>query len=95
LREERRSQQQRAFEQQQELVSRTEEFIRRNLAGQKTKQAKSRRKMLERLERVEGVTEERSARFKLRATIRTGDQVLVLDRLQIGSKDGRWHQTFR
>jgi ATP-binding cassette subfamily F protein 3 len=83
-REERRSQQQRAFEQQQELVSRTEEFIRRNLAGQKTKQAKSRRKMLERLERVEGVTEERSARFKLRATIRTGDQVLVLDRLQIG-----------
>ncbi len=42
-----------AFEAQQAFIARTEEFIRRNIAGQKTKQAKSRRKMLERLERVD------------------------------------------
>src|SRR5207244_675560 len=45
-REERREIQQRAYENQQRLISKTEEFIRRNLAGQKTKQAKSRRTML-------------------------------------------------
>ena len=45
-REERREIQQRAYENQQRLIAKTEEFIRKNLAGQKTKQAKSRRTML-------------------------------------------------
>jgi len=83
-REERREQRQRAYEQQQELIARTEEFIRRNLAGQKTKQAKSRRKMLEKLERVSTVREEEAASFRLRPTARTGERVLILDRLAIG-----------
>jgi ATP-binding cassette, subfamily F, member 3 len=52
-REEQRLAQARVYEEQQELIKRTEEFIRRNLAGQKTKQAKSRRNMLERMERIE------------------------------------------
>jgi ATP-binding cassette subfamily F protein 3 len=82
--EERREQQQRAYEQQQELISRTEEFIRRNIAGQKTKQAKSRRKMLERMERIGSTSNIDTANFKLKPTARTGDQVLVLDRLTIG-----------
>jgi len=38
---------------QKEFIAKTEEFIRRNIAGQKTKQAQSRRKMLSRLEHVE------------------------------------------
>jgi ATP-binding cassette subfamily F protein 3 len=38
---------------QNERIEKTEDFIRRNIAGQKTKQAQARRKMLERLERVE------------------------------------------
>ena len=42
-REERRLVQAREYEEQQELIARTEDFIRRNIAGQKTKQAKSRR----------------------------------------------------
>ena len=42
-REERREAQQRAYDNQQHLIAKTEEFIRRNIAGQKTKQAKSRR----------------------------------------------------
>ena len=45
-REERREAQQRAYDNQQQLIAKTEEFIRRNLAGQKTKQAKSRRTLL-------------------------------------------------
>ena len=41
------------YERQKEQVEKTEDFIRRNLAGQKTKQAQSRRRMLEKLERLE------------------------------------------
>jgi ATP-binding cassette subfamily F protein 3 len=41
------------YERQKEHVDKTEDFIRRNLAGQKTKQAQSRRKMLEKLDRLE------------------------------------------
>ncbi|MBL8172020.1 MAG: ABC-F family ATP-binding cassette domain-containing protein [Acidobacteria bacterium] len=82
--EERRQQQQRAYEQQREMIERTEDFIRRNLAGQKTKQAKSRRNMLERMERLESTTDLDTANFKLKPVARTGDQVLVLDKLAIG-----------
>jgi len=45
---------------QKEFIRKTEDFIRRNIAGQKTKQAQSRRKMLQKLERVEKSTEEDS-----------------------------------
>jgi ATP-binding cassette subfamily F protein 3 len=40
-------------ERQQQQIAKTEEFIRKNIAGQGTNQAKSRRKMLERVERLE------------------------------------------
>src|SRR5262245_4175285 len=82
--EERRELQRKAYDQQQEMIARTEDFIRRNIAGQKTKQAKSRRKMLERLERIDQLTNLDQANFKLKPVTRTGDQVLILDRLAIG-----------
>jgi ATP-binding cassette subfamily F protein 3 len=41
------------FVRQQEKVEKTEDFIRRNIAGQKTKQAQARRRMLEKMERLE------------------------------------------
>ena len=82
--EERREQQQRAYEQQREMIEKTEDFIRRNLAGQKTKQAKSRRTLLARVERLQSVNDLESTNFKLKPTTRTGDQVLVLDDLAIG-----------
>lgn len=56
----------REYERQQELIARTEEFIRRNIAGQKTKQAKSRRKMLDRMDRVEAVNDQDIASFQVR-----------------------------
>ncbi|NOT60989.1 MAG: ABC-F family ATP-binding cassette domain-containing protein [Acidobacteria bacterium] len=84
LREERREQQQRAYELQQGMIAKTEDFIRRNLAGQKTKQAKSRRTQLEKIERLESVNQLDTANFKLKPTARTGDQVLMLEDLAVG-----------
>ncbi|MGZ4808662.1 MAG: ABC-F family ATP-binding cassette domain-containing protein, partial [Thermoanaerobaculia bacterium] len=53
------------YERQQEFVERTQDFIRRNIAGQKTKQAKSRRKMLDKLDEVERPeTDETFANFR-------------------------------
>jgi ATP-binding cassette, subfamily F, member 3 len=84
-REERREAQQRAYDNQQQLIAKTEEFIRRNLAGQKTKQAKSRRKMLEKLERLDAVRPEQSSGdFRLQAIERTGNHVLTVTDLSIG-----------
>ena len=84
-REVRREAQLRAYENQQHLIAKTEEFIRRNLAGQKTKQAKSRRKMLEKLERVESVRPDQSSGdFRLQAIERAGTQVLIVEDATVG-----------
>jgi ATP-binding cassette subfamily F protein 3 len=84
-REVRREAQQRAYDNQQQLIAKTEEFIRRNIAGQKTKQAKSRRKMLEKLERVEAVrTDQSSGDFRLQSIERTGNHVLTVEEATIG-----------
>jgi ATP-binding cassette subfamily F protein 3 len=87
-REERREAQQRAYENQRQLIEKTEEFIRRNLAGQKTKQAKSRRTMLAKLERVEAVRADRSSGdFRLQSIERTGNHVLMVHQAAIGYPD--------
>jgi len=67
-------------ERQRAMIDKTEDFIRKNIAGQKTKQAQSRRKMLgklERLDRAEDVwqTAERVA-FRFAPAARSGDIVL-------------------
>jgi len=87
-RELRREQQQREYENQQSLIAKTEEFIRRNLEGQKTKQAKSRRNMLERLDRIESVAAEKSGgNFGLKKVDRTGNNVLSTEELAVGYGD--------
>ena len=87
-REERREIQQRAYDNQQRLIAKTEEFIRRNLAGQKTKQAKSRRTMLQRLDRVQAVrAEQSSGDFRLQEIERAGTHVLTVDEATIGYGD--------
>jgi len=87
-REERREAQQRAYDNQQQLIAKTEEFIRRNLAGQKTKQAKSRRTMLAKLERVDAVrADQSSGDFRLRSIERAGNHVLTVDQTTIGYPD--------
>jgi ATP-binding cassette subfamily F protein 3 len=87
-REVRREAQQRAYDNQQQLIAKTEEFIRRNLAGQKTKQAKSRRTLLAKLERVEAVrADQSSGDFRLRSIERAGNQVLTVDHAAVGYPD--------
>ncbi|HET6680345.1 MAG TPA: ABC-F family ATP-binding cassette domain-containing protein [Gemmatimonadaceae bacterium] len=88
-RAERRLSQQRAFERQQRVVAGEEDYIRRNIAGQNTKQAKGRRKRLERLPRLSpppGSDGVMALRFDSRE--RGGDQVIVADgaRVAIGSR---------
>src|SRR5437762_2667849 len=84
-REERREIQRRAYENQQRLIAKTEDFIRKNLAGQKTKQAKSRRTMLQRLERVDAVRlDQASGDFRLQDIERAGTHVLTITDAAIG-----------
>lgn len=84
-REERREIQRRAFENQQTMIAKNEDFIRRNIAGQKTKMAKSRRNMLERIERIEAVTADKAqGNFVLKKIERAGNQVLTVEDLAIG-----------
>jgi len=52
-RDERLARQEKEWRQQQEWIANQEDYIRRNIAGQKTKQAQSRRKMLARVQRIE------------------------------------------
>jgi ATP-binding cassette subfamily F protein 3 len=76
------------YERQQEFIERTQEFIRRNIAGQKTKQAKSRRKMLGRLDEVERPeTDETLATFRMEAGPRSGAVSLTADHLTAGYQE--------
>ncbi|MCB1164257.1 ABC-F family ATP-binding cassette domain-containing protein, partial [bacterium] len=70
-----------AYERQQEEIARTEDYIRRNIVGQKTKQAQSRRKRLEKMERLERPSEERTLRLRLSPARRGGNTVLVAEGL--------------
>lgn len=84
-RELRREQQQREYENQQAFINKTQEFIRRNLEGQKTKQAKSRRNMLQRMDRLDAVSSEKhGGQFGLKKVERTGNNVLNIEDLAIG-----------
>jgi ATP-binding cassette subfamily F protein 3 len=77
----RRAQQQKAYRAQQAHIERTEEYIRRNIAGQKTKQAQSRRRALEKLDRVERVVQQRDIALRFNTTTRGGDRVLQVENL--------------
>ena len=88
-REQQRLTQQRAFDKQQKFIAGQEDYVRRNLAGQNSRQAKGRRKRLERLPRLSGPTgSEASMALRLTSGERGGDQVLVADHAKIAI-DGR------
>jgi ATP-binding cassette subfamily F protein 3 len=75
---------------QQDMIAKTEDFIRRNIAGQKTKQAQSRRKMLEKLDRLERPedvwAQAERVSFRFAPAARTGD--IVLDAKGLGASRG-------
>ncbi|MFL5481556.1 MAG: ABC-F family ATP-binding cassette domain-containing protein [Gemmatimonadaceae bacterium] len=78
-RNERRLSQQRAADKQRKFVAGEEDYIRRNIAGQNSKQAKGRRKRLGRLPRMTGPASAQGSSFSLSldVTERGGDQVAV------------------
>jgi ATP-binding cassette subfamily F protein 3 len=90
LREEDLARERALVERQQGMIAKTEDFIRKNIAGQKTKQAQSRRKMLEKLDRLERPEDvwaaaERVA-FRFAPAARTGD--IVLDAKGLAAQRG-------
>ncbi len=84
-REVHRQAREKAYRQQSEFIRKTEDFIQRNLAGQKTKQAQSRRNMLNRMERLERQGPSGPpARFRFDLHRPSGEQVLKVSQLTVG-----------
>jgi ATP-binding cassette subfamily F protein 3 len=87
-RAEARLSQQRAFQQQQRVIASEEDYIRRNIAGQNSKQAKGRRKRLQRLERLSPPPSEQSVMaLRIDNASRGGDQVMVARDVQVAIGD--------
>jgi ATP-binding cassette subfamily F protein 3 len=87
-RAERRLSQQRAFEKQSRVLASEEDFIRRNIAGQKSAQAKGRRRRLARISRLSAPPGEAGAMaIRLEADSRGGDQVLVAENVRVAVED--------
>jgi ATP-binding cassette subfamily F protein 3 len=72
------------YERQQQHIARTEDFIRRNIAGQRTSSAQGRQKRLSRLERVARPQEYRPLNLDLGNAARSGDLVVGLYDLTVG-----------
>ncbi|HQV27327.1 MAG TPA: ABC-F family ATP-binding cassette domain-containing protein [Thermoflexales bacterium] len=86
-REERRERQTKEFDAQREVIAKQEEYIRRNMAGQNTAQAKGRLKRLNRLERLEKPIEQRVMSLRMAGTSRSGNIVLETHGLRVGYRD--------
>src|SRR6266568_4997746 len=84
-RAERRLAQQRAFDQQQRTIAHEQDYIARNIAGQNSKQAKGRRKRLERLPRLSPVIgADGTMALRFEVAERGGDQVLTAKNVSVG-----------
>jgi ATP-binding cassette subfamily F protein 3 len=91
-RSERQARQELEYEAQQASIAKTEDYIRRNMAGQNTAQAKGRLRRLERLKRSGLVERPRAARnlhLNLRSGARSGDRVLETHNLVVGYHDDK------
>jgi ATP-binding cassette subfamily F protein 3 len=84
LREERMERRLREYEAQQEHITRTEEFIRRYKAGQRSREARGRQKLLNRLERVERPRDFPEMHFEFSSVIDSGQLVLSTQKLAVG-----------
>jgi len=84
-RNERRLAQARAFDKNRKIISSEEDYIRRHLAGQNSKQAKGRRKKLARMPRLSApIGDEAVMALSLEVGERGGDQVAVAKEVSIG-----------
>jgi ATP-binding cassette subfamily F protein 3 len=84
-RAERRRLQQHRYRHQQEEIKRIEEFVRRNIAGQKTRQAQSKLKYLNRIKRLPPPPPEvRTTNIQMRSSGRSFAHVLSVDNVTLG-----------
>ena len=91
----RRLTQQRQFDKQQAKIASEQDYIARNLAGQNTKQAKGRRKLLERMPRLSapiGDASTMSVRFEVAE--RGGDRVVAAEKVTVKVEDRVLVQNF-
>jgi ATP-binding cassette subfamily F protein 3 len=88
LREERLARQEKEWQLQNEWIQQQEDYIRRNIAGQKTKQAQSRRKLLARVKPLEKPhAASAKVQFRFLPVERSGRYVLTTRQLTIGYED--------
>ncbi len=86
-REERHKRLLREYKARQEFIAKEEEFIRRTIAGQRTRQAQGRLKRLERFKRekmIERPRREREIKLQFQKPLRSGDKVLWSHDLVVG-----------
>jgi len=84
LRAERRARQLQEYEDQRELIARTEEYIRRYKAGQRSREARGRQTRLDRLERLDRPQEHAALTLRVQPTIRSGREVVTATPLRVG-----------
>ena len=84
LREERMERRMREYEAQQAHIAHTEEFIRRYKAGQRSREARGRQKLLDRLERVERPQDFPEMHFEFSPVVDSGQIVLSTHNLVVG-----------
>ena len=84
LRAERRARQLQEYEDQRELIARTEEFIRRYKAGQRSREARGRQTRLDRLERLDRPQEHAALTLRVQPTVRSGREVITTTPLHVG-----------
>src|SRR2546421_147598 len=89
LREERMERRLREYEAQQAHIAHTEEFIRRYKAGQRSREARGRQKLLNRLERVERPQDFPEMHFEFTPVVDSGQVVVSTQKLVAGYIDGK------
>ena len=88
LREERMERRLREYESQQAYIEHTEEFIRRYKAGQRSREARGRQKLLDRMERVERPREQPEMSFEFTPVTDSGLIVIAAQKLAVGYGQG-------
>jgi ATP-binding cassette subfamily F protein 3 len=87
-REQRLARQEKEWQLQNEWIQQQEDYIRRNIAGQKTKQAQSRRKLLARVKPLERPrAASAKVKFRFLPAERSGRYILITRQLSIGYDD--------
>jgi ATP-binding cassette subfamily F protein 3 len=84
LRAERLERRWKEYEAQQEFITRTEDFIRKYKAGQRSREARGRQTRLDRLERIARPQDYEKLRISIDPAVRSGETVIRTSPLQVG-----------